>query len=159
MLAEAQAANTEALDSDDPRGWFARYPRFLSSSRTDVRGRRMAYRHRALIERHASILDGARVLDLASHDGRWSFAALQAGAIATGFPFAFLLLLMMVATWMALRNERRDANKKGDQAAQAHDITEDFHRELKDAIQASLKRFESRVDEIVAKKTDEIMND
>ncbi|MCB1740217.1 MAG: methyltransferase domain-containing protein [Gammaproteobacteria bacterium] len=80
MLAEAQAANTEALDSDDPRGWFARYPRFLSSSRTDVRGRRMAYRHRALIERHASILDGARVLDLASHDGRWSFAALQAGA-------------------------------------------------------------------------------
>ncbi len=60
---------------------------------------------------------------------------------------------------VALRNERRDANKKGDQAAQAHDITEDFHRELKDAIQASLKRFEARVDEIVAKKTDEIMND
>ena len=33
-------------------------------------------------------------------------AALQAGAIATGFPFAFLLVLMMVATWMALRSER-----------------------------------------------------
>ena len=34
-------------------------------------------------------------------------AALQASAIATGFPFAILLLLMMVATWKALRAEPR----------------------------------------------------
>lgn len=34
-------------------------------------------------------------------------AALQASAVATGFPFAFLLLLMMVATWKALRSEPR----------------------------------------------------
>ncbi|APH71147.1 BCCT family transporter [Aquibium oceanicum] len=34
-------------------------------------------------------------------------AALQAGAIATGFPFALLLLLMMYATWMGLRSEHR----------------------------------------------------
>lgn len=33
-------------------------------------------------------------------------AALQAGAIATGFPFAILLLLMVVATFLALRKER-----------------------------------------------------
>ncbi len=32
-------------------------------------------------------------------------AALQASAIATGFPFAILLMLMMVATWKALRAE------------------------------------------------------
>jgi BCCT family betaine/carnitine transporter len=32
-------------------------------------------------------------------------AALQAGAIATGFPFAILLLLMMYATWSCLRTE------------------------------------------------------
>ncbi|MEQ9019989.1 MAG: BCCT family transporter, partial [Nitratireductor sp.] len=36
-------------------------------------------------------------------------AALQAGAIATGFPFALLLLLMVVATWLALRAEPRGA--------------------------------------------------
>lgn len=34
-------------------------------------------------------------------------AALQASAIATGFPFAILLMLMMVATWKALRVEAR----------------------------------------------------
>jgi BCCT family betaine/carnitine transporter len=34
-------------------------------------------------------------------------AALQAGAIATGFPFAILMLLMMYATWRALTDERR----------------------------------------------------
>ncbi|PRD44051.1 BCCT transporter [Phyllobacterium phragmitis] len=32
-------------------------------------------------------------------------AALQAGAIATGFPFAILLLLMTYATWKVLRSE------------------------------------------------------
>ncbi|WP_322936851.1 class I SAM-dependent methyltransferase [Nocardioides bizhenqiangii] len=33
-----------------------------------------------MIESNRDILAGARVLDLASHDGRWSFAALKAGA-------------------------------------------------------------------------------
>ncbi|MCT7373633.1 BCCT family transporter [Chelativorans salis] len=34
-------------------------------------------------------------------------AALQAGAIATGFPFAILLVLMLYATWRALATEER----------------------------------------------------
>lgn len=34
-------------------------------------------------------------------------AALQASAVATGFPFAILLLLMMVSTWRSLRAEPR----------------------------------------------------
>lgn len=34
----------------------------------------------AIIEEHREELNGARVLDIASHDGRWSFAALQVGA-------------------------------------------------------------------------------
>ncbi|WP_157018198.1 BCCT family transporter [Mesorhizobium xinjiangense] len=33
-------------------------------------------------------------------------AALQAGAVATGFPFALLLMVMMYATWKGLRSER-----------------------------------------------------
>jgi len=37
-------------------------------------------------------------------------AALQAMAVTTGFPFAFLLLLMCVATWMGLRQERKLGN-------------------------------------------------
>jgi ribosomal protein L11 methylase PrmA len=37
-------------------------------------------RHRAIIEANKDVLTGARVLDIASHDGRWSYAALKAGA-------------------------------------------------------------------------------
>jgi hypothetical protein len=41
---------------------------------------RLNNRYKALIERNAGILRRASVLDLASHDGRWSFAALKNGA-------------------------------------------------------------------------------
>ena len=60
---------------------------------------------------------------------------------------------------VALRNERRDANKHADQAFQNHEVTEDLHRELKDRIQDSLKTFEKRVDELLAKKSAEVMSD
>ncbi len=40
----------------------------------------MDQRYEALFVANRDIFAGARVLDLASHDGRWSFAALQAGA-------------------------------------------------------------------------------
>jgi 2-polyprenyl-3-methyl-5-hydroxy-6-metoxy-1,4-benzoquinol methylase len=60
--------------------FFDRYPRFRETSRTDTFGLRLEHRYQALIERQARLLKGARVLDLASHDGRWSFAALENGA-------------------------------------------------------------------------------
>jgi len=41
---------------------------------------RMNERYEALFASNRDILEGARVLDLASHDGRYSFAALKAGA-------------------------------------------------------------------------------
>src|SRR5437870_1346081 len=65
---------------DRTRGFFAKYPRFFDTSRTDTIGRRMEYRHRALIERNLPSLRDKSLLDLASHDGRFSFAALVAGA-------------------------------------------------------------------------------
>lgn len=40
----------------------------------------LAYRHRTIIETHQDWYQDARVLDMASYDGRWSFAALNAGA-------------------------------------------------------------------------------
>lgn len=60
--------------------FFDQYPRFHGTSKTASSARRLNLRHRAMIEANSDILAGARVLDLASHDGRWSFAALQAGA-------------------------------------------------------------------------------
>jgi len=41
---------------------------------------RLAARHIAIIKEHQGLLAGRRVLDLASHDGRWAFAAIHAGA-------------------------------------------------------------------------------
>jgi hypothetical protein len=62
------------------RNFFDEYPRFFESSQTSpIRGR-LNLRYEAIIGENRSILDGARVLDIASHDGRWSFAALKAGA-------------------------------------------------------------------------------
>lgn len=60
---------------------------------------------------------------------------------------------------VALRNSRRDANKHADQAKKDHKMTEDINRDLHDQIQELIKKAETRIDEILEKKTDEIMTD
>ncbi len=60
--------------------FFDEHARFLDTSQTANQLSRLNWRHRAIIEDNADLLDGSRVLDIASHDGRWSFAALHAGA-------------------------------------------------------------------------------
>jgi hypothetical protein len=61
-------------------GFFDEYPAFYDTSKTAVHPSRLNKRYIALIRRNKHLLQGARVLDLASHDGRWAFAALKAGA-------------------------------------------------------------------------------
>ena len=66
-------------------GFFAKYPQFFSSSPVGNWPLRLNARYEAIIEQNRKAFNGARVLDIASHDGRWSFAALEAGAShATG---------------------------------------------------------------------------
>lgn len=60
--------------------FFDEHPEFLETSTTSATLDRLNLRHVAIIERHAELLSGSTVLDIASHDGRWSFAAAQAGA-------------------------------------------------------------------------------
>ena len=62
------------------RSFFDDYPRFFETSTVGAWPVRLALRHHAIIESNREVLKGARVFDLASHDGRWSFAALKAGA-------------------------------------------------------------------------------
>jgi len=62
------------------KSFFDDYPRFFETSSVGAWPIRLALRHHAIIESNEDILRGARVFDLASHDGRWSFAALKAGA-------------------------------------------------------------------------------
>jgi hypothetical protein len=60
--------------------FFDRYPEFLDTSGTASDLRRLNLRHVMMIERHRKLFDGKRVVDIASHDGRWSFAVLEANA-------------------------------------------------------------------------------
>lgn len=60
--------------------FFDNYSRFLGTSEIAPFQGRLNLRYEAIFAANRDIFRGARVLDLASHDGRWSFAALQTGA-------------------------------------------------------------------------------
>jgi predicted nicotinamide N-methyase len=62
------------------RGFFEDHPRFYETSETSSFPWRLSLRHEAIFTEYAGLFPGARVLDIASHDGRWSLAALAAGA-------------------------------------------------------------------------------
>ena len=62
------------------KGFFDQYSRFFGTSKTRSEPDRLNQRYRALIESNVDVIRGRRVLDIASHDGRWSLAAKQAGA-------------------------------------------------------------------------------
>jgi hypothetical protein len=61
-------------------GFFDRFPGFYETSKTSPFWWRLNLRHEGIFTQHRDIFAGARVLDIASHDGRWSMAALEAGA-------------------------------------------------------------------------------
>lgn len=65
------------------QSFFDRYPRFRETSVVGTgknRGERLDWRWQAIVNSNRGLFAKARVLDLASHDGRWSMAALDAGA-------------------------------------------------------------------------------
>jgi 23S rRNA G2069 N7-methylase RlmK/C1962 C5-methylase RlmI len=72
-----QSDPRECDDSATP--FFDRFNRFYSTSRTSPWPERLHARYQAIIQENLDLLRGQRVLDVASHDGRWSFAALKAG--------------------------------------------------------------------------------
>jgi 16S rRNA G966 N2-methylase RsmD len=50
------------------------------SNRPTAAMERLNIRHQMIIEHHSDLIKGARVLDFGSYDGRWTYAALEAGA-------------------------------------------------------------------------------
>ena len=60
--------------------FFDAFARFQATSSVGASPNRLNARYAAIVDRNREIFAAARVLDLASHDGRWSFAALHAGA-------------------------------------------------------------------------------
>jgi SAM-dependent methyltransferase len=64
----------------DPNRFFDSFPEFGDTSKTGPSLARINARYRVLLHDQRALLEGARVLDLASHDGRFSLAALLTGA-------------------------------------------------------------------------------
>ena len=60
--------------------FFEQFPRFYWTSSTAPTTARLNLRYEAIFAENRDIFEGASVLDLASHDGRWSLAALATGA-------------------------------------------------------------------------------
>jgi hypothetical protein len=61
--------------------FFRDYRRFYTTGEAGIMSKpRLNLRYEAIIAENKDLFEGARVLDIASHDGRWSMAALAAGA-------------------------------------------------------------------------------
>lgn len=60
--------------------FFDSYPAFYKTSTTGSVPNRLNARYEALINQNKELIKGSRILDLASHDGRWSLAAIKNGA-------------------------------------------------------------------------------
>ncbi len=54
--------------------------RFLTTSQTAANANRLNWRAEVLLTRNRQLIEGKRVLDIASHDGRFSYASLRLGA-------------------------------------------------------------------------------
>ncbi len=74
------AAADSAAGSRVASWFFEQYPRFYTTSSTAPTTARLNLRYEAIFGENQDIFTDAAVLDLASHDGRWSFAALASGA-------------------------------------------------------------------------------
>jgi hypothetical protein len=61
-------------------GFFDEYDEFLKTSKTAMFLNQLNHRYKALIEYNREIISDNKILDLASHDGRFSFAAIKNGA-------------------------------------------------------------------------------
>lgn len=61
--------------------FFDKYSEFFKTSSTGTFPNRLNNRYSALIEFNKSIIKNSSILDLGSHDCRWSFAAIKNGAV------------------------------------------------------------------------------
>ena len=64
----------------ETENFFDTYQDFYKTSITGASPSRLNARYEALIKSNKEIIENSSVLDLASHDGRWSFAALMNNA-------------------------------------------------------------------------------
>ena len=101
--------------------FFDEHPEFLETSNTASSKDRLNLRHLAMIEANADILRGRSVIDIASHDGRWSFAALEAGASS---------VLGIEGRLSLVKKARRTFRRKGVEKERYRFVQGDLHARL-----------------------------
>lgn len=69
-----------STDGTVAKGFFDGYEIFKNSSKTGTDQNRLNWRYKAIIESNKDIISDSSILDMASHDGRWAFAALKNNA-------------------------------------------------------------------------------
>src|SRR5262249_52560988 len=74
---QAEIGSALSAGPSSSRLFVARFPRLLETSKTGLVPERLNKRYRVLIDNNRDLIVGKRILDLASHDGRWSLAALD----------------------------------------------------------------------------------
>jgi predicted nicotinamide N-methyase len=73
--------STDSAPGSRAASWFfEQFPRFYQTSGTGLTTARLNLRYEAIFAENRDIFAGASVIDIASHDGRWSLAALATGA-------------------------------------------------------------------------------
>jgi Methyltransferase domain len=78
---EGPLSRTDSAPGSRTASWFfEQFPRFYLSSSTASSTARLNLRYEAIFGENRDIFEGASVLDVGSHDGRWSLAALASGA-------------------------------------------------------------------------------
>jgi hypothetical protein len=78
---DVAALSTDSEPGSRSASWFfEQYPRFYQTSGTGLTAARLNLRYEAIFGENRDIFAGASVIDIASHDGRWSLAALATGA-------------------------------------------------------------------------------
>jgi 2-polyprenyl-3-methyl-5-hydroxy-6-metoxy-1,4-benzoquinol methylase len=70
----------DGIPSQFASGFFDKHKEFLQTSTTGAFINRLNCKYKAIIEYSQSFFKNSSVLDLASHDGRWTLAALSVGA-------------------------------------------------------------------------------
>ncbi len=101
--------------------FFDDNPEFLETSETAAAQDRLNLRHLGMIEENADILRGRSVVDIASHDGRWSYAALDAGATH---------VTALEGRGRLIENTKRTFDAKGVRATKYTLIQGDAHQTL-----------------------------
>jgi len=71
--------NTDRTDYD-PNHFFDSFKSFYDTSETGSSANRLNNRYMALIHSNKEIIRNSSILDLASHDGRWTFSAIKNNA-------------------------------------------------------------------------------